>query len=132
MCMFLTFPLCTPVVPSPDVSLLVPPGPLYAGGAEDTTLTCSAMLNLTVVDTTRDILYTFTWLDRDGVEIVSGERININQSSSTTASSSLTLSPLNTMDTNFTCTVRVSVSQNVLIRSDFAVASTLADVQGKL
>ena len=122
-------------VPAPTVSLnITSTGPLLAGGAEDITLTCSAILDLTVVNPqlVRDILYSFTWRDRAGVEIVSGDRITISQSSSTTAFSSLTLSPLTTMDTNFTCTVAVSVPANVLLPSDLAMASISLDVEGEL
>ena len=120
-------------VPFPTLSLNVTPhGPLLAGGAEDITLTCYALLDLTVVDTQQDILYSFTWRDRAGVEIVSGDRITISQSSSTTAFSSLTLSPLTTIDTNFTCAVGASVAQNVLLPSDLAMASISLDVGGEL
>ena len=119
-------------VSAPTVSLdITPTGHLLAGGAEDITLTCSALLDLTVVDTQQDILYSFTWRDRAGVEIVSGDRIVISQSSSTTAFS-LTLSPLTTMDTNFTCTVLVSVPLNTLLPSDSAMASISLDVEGEL
>ena len=125
--------ISTCTVPVPSVSLnITPHGPLLVGGAEDITLTCSALLDLTVVDTQRDILYSFTWRDRAGVEIVSGDRITISQSSSTTAFSSLTLSPLTTMDTNFTCTVEVSVPANTLLPSDLAMASISLDIGGEL
>ena len=113
------------------MTLSVPPGPLYAGGVEDTTLNCSAMLDLDVVDTQQQIFYTFTWRDRSGVEIVSGDRITISQSSSTTPSSSLTLSPLSIRDTNFTCAVRVTVSQDALTESDLGMATVILNVQGK-
>ena len=97
-------------VPTPVVSITVPPGPLFAGEVE--TLTCTATLDLSIVDF-GDILYSFTWRDREGNTVVSGSRTIITQ----TSSSSLTLSSLNTMDTNFTCTVRAMESMNRLVSS---------------
>ena len=93
------------------MSITVPPGPLFAGEVE--TLNCTATLNLTIEDS-GDILYSFTWRDREGNTVVSGSRTIITQTSS---SSSLTLSSLNTMDTNFTCTVRAIESMNRLVSS---------------
>ena len=98
-------------VPTPVVSITVPPGPLFAGEME--TLTCTATLDLTIVDS-GNILYSFTWRDREENTVVSGSRTIITQTSS---SSSLTLSPLNTMDTNFTCTVRAMEDMNRLVSS---------------
>ena len=98
-------------VPTPVVSITVRPGPLFAGEVES--LTCTATLDLTIVDY-GNILYSFTWRDREGNTVVSGSRTIITQTSS---SSSLTLSPLNTMDTNFTCTVRAMESINRLVSS---------------
>ena len=92
------------------MSITVPPGPLFAGEVE--TLTCTATLDLSIVDS-GNILYSFTWRDREGNTIVSGSRTIITQ----TSSSSLTLSPLNTMDTNFTCTVRAMEDMNILVSS---------------
>ena len=125
---------CFHTVPTPTVSLdITSTGPLIAGSAENITLRCSALLDLTVVDTQQNILYSFTWRDRADVEIVSGDRTIISQSSSTTAFSSLTLPPLNTMDTNFTCAVEASVAQNnTLLPSDSAMASISLDVEGEL
>ena len=118
-------------VPAPTVSLAITSsGPLIAGGAEDVTLTCSALLDLTVVDTQQDILYSFTWQDRAGVEIMSGDRVIISQSSSTSTLSSLSLSPLMNMDTDFTCTVAVSHPFNTLLPSDFAMASLTLEAEG--
>ena len=92
------------------MSITVPPGPLFAGEVE--ALTCTATLNLTLVDS-GDIFYSFTWRDREGNTVVSGSRTIITQ----TSSSSLTLSPLNTTDTNFTCTVIAMDSMNRLVSS---------------
>ena len=123
---------CFHTVPAPTVSHnFTSTGPLIAGGV-NITLTCSALLDLTVVDT-EGILYSFTWRDRAGVEIVSGDRITISQFNTTTAFSSLTLSPLTTMDTNFTCAVEASVVQNnTLLPSDSAMTSISLDVEGEL
>ena len=93
------------------MSITVPPGPLFAGEVE--ALTCTATLDLTIVDS-GDILYFFTWKDREGNTIVSGSRTIITETSS---SSSLTLSPLNTTDINFTCTVIAMESMNRLVSS---------------
>ena len=98
-------------VPTPVVSITVLPGPLFAGEVES--LTCTATLDLSIVDS-GNILYSFTWRDREGNTVVSGSRTIITQ---TFSSSSLTLSPLNTMDTNFTCTVRAMESMNRLVSS---------------
>ena len=82
------------------------------------TLTCSAMLGAGV-DNPAVIRYSYTWLDREGIEIVSGSRTIITPTSpSTSSSSTLTLSPLGTTDTNFTCRVTLSDSRNLLRPSD--------------
>ena len=101
------------------MSITVPPGPLFAGEVE--ALTCTATLDLTIVDF-GDILYSFTWRDREGNTVVSGSRTNITQTSPS-SSSSLTLSPLNTMDTNFTCTVIAMESMNRLVSSAVGVSA---------
>ena len=106
-------------VPTPVVSLTVPPGPLFVGEVE--ALTCTAILNLTIVDS-GDILYSFTWRDREGNSVVSGSRTIITQTSSS-SSSSLTLSPLNTTYTNFTCTVIAMESMNRLVSSAVGVST---------
>ena len=95
------------------MSITVPPGSLFAGEVE--ALTCTATLDLTIVDF-GDILYSFTWRDREGNTVVSGSHTNITQTSSS-SSSSLTLSPLNTTYTNFTCTVIAMESMNRLVSS---------------
>ena len=126
-------PLPLPAVPPPVVSLSVPPGPLVAGGMEDILLTCSAMVNSTVVDVdVQDIRYVFTWQDSNGQDIVSGDRTIITSSpSSSSSSSSLTLSPLSTTDTNFTCAVNVSEVQNKVLASEPGSAVTSVNVVGE-
>ena len=121
-------------VPTPVVSISVSPENVFAGTAEDTILTCSTALDRTIVDVTASIviLYAFTWLDSAGVEIVSGGRLNITQTSPTSPSSSLTLSPLNISDANFTCIVRVTASLNALDPSDLGSTCILLDIQGKI
>ena len=104
-------------VPTPVVSITVPPGPLFAGEVEN--VTCSATLNHTIVDS-GDILYSFTWRDREGNSVESGSRTIITQTSS---SSSLTLSPLNTTDTNFTCKVIAMERMNRLVFSAEGVSA---------
>ena len=89
-------------VSTPTVSTTVPSGPLFIGVVDNTTLTCSAMLG-GGVDNPAVIRYNYTWVDRDGREIVSGGRTIITPTTpSTSSSSTLTLSPLSTTDTNFT------------------------------
>ena len=126
-------PLPLPAVPPPVVSLSVPSGPLVAGGVEDILLTCSAMVNSTVVDLdVQDIHYVFTWQDRNGQDIVSGDRTIISFLPPFVSSSSLTLSPLNITDTNFTCIVTVSEFQNRVIASEPGSAVTSVDVVGEI
>ena len=124
-------PLPLPAVPPPVVSLSVPPGPLVAGGVEDILLTCSAMVNSTVVDVdVQDIRYVFTWQDSNGQDIVSGDRTIITSPPSS-SSSNLTLSPLSTTDTNFTCAVIVSEVQNKVLASKPGSAVTSVNVVGE-
>ena len=104
-------------VPTPAVSITVTPGPLFVGEVES--LTCTATLDLSIVDS-GNILYSFTWRDREGNTVVSGSHTIITQTSS--SSSSLILSPLNTTDTNFTCTVRAMESMNRLVSSAVGVS----------
>ena len=101
---------------------------LVAGGVDDVTLTCSASVNSLLVhfDT---LGYTMTWRDRYGGVISSGSRATIVFSTSSN-SSTLTLSPLSTDDTNFTCVVVVSEMQNRLAPSAEGTGSTNVDVQG--
>ena len=105
-------------VSTPTVSTTVPSGPLFAGGVDNVTLTCSAMLGAGV-DNPAIIRYNYAWLDRNGREIVSGGHTIITPTSpSTSSSSTLTLSPFSTTDTNFTCRVTLSDSRNLLRPSD--------------
>ena len=112
------------------VTLSVFPGPLVAGGIQDTVLTCSAMLDTAVDEGT--ILYTFTWRDRDGNTVLPGERTTISPGSPSLGSSStLTLSPLSTADTMFTCMVVAMEMTATLDPSDPGVASIQLDVISK-
>ena len=108
----------------------VSPDPLVAGGVGDTVLTCSAMLNAAVDDGT--ILYTFTWQDTDGNAVLPGEQTTISsESHSYLSSSTLTLSPLNSADTMFTCIVVATEMTSTLDASDPGVASIQLNVIGK-
>ncbi len=101
----------------------------------DVALTCSASLKMDLIDRgDEDILYTFTWMEREGGTIVSGgERITITTTTSPTTSttSSLTLSPLSTTDTNFTCTVRATEAQNRIVASEIGRKTVQVNVQGE-
>ncbi len=94
-------------------------------GIDDTTLNCSAILDQAVAN--RDVRYVFTWQNRDGSNITSGGRATIS-SPSASHLSILTLSPLSTEDTGFTCTVRVTEVQNTLDASEPTVAYTAINV----
>ena len=122
--------LCSYVaVSTPDVSLLVS-GPLVAGGVNNVTLTCFATINTSVSDFgTFD--YTFTWLNREDTMILNIQRTNIVPSTSSD-SSTLTLSPLNVEDTEFTCIVIVNERSNRLATSARGIGSTTINVQGNL
>ena len=115
-------------VSTPTVSTTVPSGPLFAGGVDNVILTCSAMLGAGV-DNPAVIRYNYTWLDREGREIVSGGRTIITPTSPST--STLTLSPLSTTDTNFTCRVTLSDSRNLLRPSDPGEQRTDVNVLSK-
>ena len=121
------------IVSTPAVTVSVNPifpDPLVAGGVGDTVLTCSAMLNTAVDEGT--FLYTFTWQDRDGNTVLPGERTTISPGSpSQTSSSTLTLSPLNTADTMFTCRVIATEMTSTLDASDPGVASISLNVISK-
>ena len=115
-------------VSTPTVSTSVPAGPFVAGGVDNVTLNCSAMLGAGV-DNSAVIRYNYTWLDREGREIVSGGRTIITPTTpSTSSSSTLTLSPLSTTDTNFTCRVILSDARNLLRPSDPGEQRTHANV----
>ena len=118
-------------VSTPTVSTTVPSGPLFAGGVDNVTLTCSAMLGAGV-DNPAVIRYSYIWLDREGREIMSGGRTIITPTSpSTSSSSTLTLSPLSITDTNFTCRVTLSDSRNLLRPSDPGEQRTDVNVLSK-
>ena len=101
---------------------------LVAGGVDDVTLTCSASVDSFLVhfDT---LSFTMTWQDRQSDVISSGSRTTI-VSSTSSSSSTLTLSPLSTEDTNFTCVVVVSEMLNSLTPSAEGTGSTTVAVQG--
>ena len=108
------------------------PDPLFAGGVGEVTLTCSAMVDRTLVDV-GDIAYDFTWQDRNGDTLLAGGRLTITNTSpsSSSSSSSLTLSTLSTTDTSFTCTVTASDAQNRFTDSEAASEVRTVNVQGK-
>ena len=113
---------------TPNVFVLVSSGPLVAGGVDNVIVTCSATVDSTVVDL-GTLGYSMTWLNRQGDEISSDSRTTI-VSSTSSSSSTLTLSPLSTDDTNFTCVVVVSELFNRLAPSAEGTGSTIIDVQG--
>ena len=90
-------------VSTPDINITVPSGPLYAG-AHSLTLTCTISLNLA---TDRDIRLEdmdITWL-RGDVDLETGGRESISslEGYRPMFTSQLTLTPLSTEDTTFTC-----------------------------
>ena len=128
------YALCVYAVSTPVVALsLAPDSPLVAGGVENTTLTCTAMVDRAVVNRWT-IEYTFTWRDRDNITIVSGGRTIISTPTgpSLSQSSTLTLSPLSTADTNFTCAVVVTVQEDTLFPSDPGMATTVVSITSEL
>ena len=116
-------------VSTPDVSVSVSSGPLVAGGVNNVTLTCFAMINTSASDF-GIFDYTFTWLNREDAVIQNTKRTNII--SSTSSTSTLTLSPLNVGDTEFTCTVIINERSNRLATSAIGTGSTTINVQSKL
>ncbi len=117
------------VVSTPTVTLsLVPNAPLLAGGLEDTILTCTTMVDEAVVNI-GTLLYAFVWQDRNNSTLLSGRRTIISTTApSPSQSSILTLSPLSTADTSFTCAVVVTVMENTLDASEPGVKSTEVNV----
>ncbi len=112
----------------------MPPAPLYAGGLNDVTLTCSASLKMDLIDRGDEyILYTFTWMGMGGDTLVSGGRITISTTTTSTIStiSSLILSPLSTTDTNFTCTVRATEAQNRIVASEIGRKTVEVNIQSE-
>ena len=125
-------PCVSPVSP-PAVTLSVSSGPLLAGGVEDVILTCSAMVDWTVVDSGA-IEYDFTWQDQNGLDLVSGDRITVTNRVYYYYyyfSSTLTLSPLSTTDANFTCLVRASEVNNRVLPSELASTAISLNVIGE-
>ncbi len=121
--------LCVHAVSTPVVTLSLAPDPsLVAGGVGDTVLTCTAMVDRAVVN--RGTLeYAFTWRDIDSNTIVSGGRTIVSTTApSPSQSSNLTLSPLSTADTSFTCAVVVTVTEDTLVPSEPGVTSTAVNV----
>ena len=116
-------------VSAPTVSLFVLNDSLVAGGVGDVTLTCTAGLDLNVVDS-GDLEFSFFWTDSEDMILSAGDRISIN-SYSASNSSMLTLSPLSTTDTTITCTVIVSEIEDMLEASELGNKSISIDVQSK-
>jgi len=87
---------------------------VYAGGVDNVTVLCMASVDSNVVDF-GELEYNFTWRNRDQMEIKNNSRIILifNKKKST-----LTLSPLSTEDTKFTCSVTVSEKQGRLLPSE--------------
>ena len=94
------------LVSTPDVSVTVPPGPLFAGSVTPLVLTCTISINpatdtaVTIVDT--DV----TWMRGNMPLSNSDARVTISAVSGSRPSftSTLTLHPLSTVDnTTFTC-----------------------------
>ena len=121
--------MCVTVsAPWVSLSVSVPSGPLVAGGVGDVTLTCSAMVDTAVVDT-GNLVFSFTWLDRNNINVITGGRSSISFPSP--SSTSLTLSPLSFIDTSFTCRVSVRESQRSLLESETGSNGTSINVQSK-
>ncbi len=116
-------------VPAPDVSVAISPDLLLVGGVDNITLTCSASINRDIVDT-GELRYSFIWIDRDCSEVRNGGR-SIITSSTTSNLSTLTLSPLSSVDTFFRCNVTISESQNTLQRSNTGTKSIFINSQCK-
>ncbi len=117
-------------VPAPDISVIISSDLLIVGGVDDVTITCSTSINQNIVDT-GELRYSFIWIDRDGSEVRNSNRAIIT-SSSTSSWSTLTLSPLSSVDTFFRCNVTISESQLTLRRSDVGTASVIIDLKCKL
>ncbi len=117
-------------VPAPDVSVTISPDLLLVGGVDDVTLTCSTSINRNIVDS-GELRYSFIWIDRDGSEVRNSSRTVIT-SSTTSSWSTLTLSPLKSVDTFFRCNVTITETQNTLQRSDVGTASVIIDLKCKL
>ena len=116
-------------VSAPTVSLIVLGGSLVAGGVNDVVLTCSANLDINVVNS-GELRFNFSWRGSDNRTLLDGGRISIN-SSSTSSSSMLILSPLSTTDATITCIVIVTERLTRLIESQPATNSTTINIQSK-
>ncbi len=116
-------------VPAPNVSVMISPDLLLVGGVDDVILTCSTTINQNIVDT-GELRYSFIWIDRDGSEVRNGSRTVIT-SSTTSSWSTLTLSPLSSVDTFFRCNVTISEAQNTLQRSNTGTMSISVNSQCK-
>ena len=88
-----------------------------------------ASVNRDVVDS-GDLRYAFTWMDRDGSILMNSNRTVIT-SADTSSSSTLSLSPLSSRDTMFSCSVVVSESQNILQSSNAGIDSISVSPQSK-
>ena len=89
------------LVPPPVVVVSVTSESLVAGGVEDVNITCTATVNYSVVDSA-DLVYSYTW--RNSL----GQLITKTKIKSVGNVSTLTLSPLSSLDTNLSCRVIVS------------------------
>ena len=110
------------LVPPPVVVVSVTSGSLVAGGVEDVNITCTATVNYSVVDSA-DLVYSYTWRSRNDQLIKNNNRAKIK---SVNNISTLTLSPLSTRDTYFSCTTNVSVLNSTdILTSDSSTHPTL-------
>ena len=94
------------LVPPPVVVVSVTSGSLVVGGVEDVNITCTATVNYSVVDSA-DLVYSFTW--RSSYDQLIKNNNKRTKITSVNNISTLTLSPLSTRDTYFSCTPNVSV-----------------------
>ena len=104
------------LVPPPVVVVSVTSSSLVVGGVEDVNITCTATVNYSVVDSA-DLVYSFTWRSRyDQLIKNNNKRTKIT---SVNKISTLTLSPLSTRDTYFSCTTNVSaLNKTDILTSD--------------
>ena len=116
-------------VSTPDVLLTVPSDfPFIVGAVDDVNFTCSASVDHDVVDT-GDPIYSFTWYNSQGGEIMSGSRTIISQMNNM---STLILSPLSVDDSNITCSVVVAERLDRLDSSAAGFQNTFISLQSKL
>ena len=93
------------LVPPTLVAVTVTSGFLVVGGVEDVNITCTATVNYSVVDSA-NLVYSYTWRNYYDQLINNNKRTKIT---SVNNMSTLTLSPLSTRDTYFSCAPNVSV-----------------------